>query len=65
MKRDMRTIEAQKLASLVEDNIRLRADAKRLWMKRWFPTALIVVVATAAFGGAYIAVVVTLIEAAK
>lgn len=62
MKRDMRQIEAQKLASLVDDNIRLRAEAKQLWMKRWFPMALIVVVGTAAFGGAWIAVIVALVQ---
>lgn len=64
-KRDMRSVEKNKLAALIDDNIRLRAVANKIWMKRWFPMALIVICGTAAFGGAYVAVVVALIEAAK
>ena len=65
MKREMRTIEKDKLEALVSENIRLRGRANRIWLKPWFPTALIVTCGTLSFLGAYIAVVVALVESAR
>lgn len=52
MKRDIRQIEKYKLDALINDNIRLRSIANKIWLKWYFVPMLFAGVFAFAYAGA-------------